>query len=316
MGTFELIVDTGEPNGFHDPAFLRHADALHDFTLALSVDEIEAGKVFSLVDVVKETNQALNENRSAFYSIPDDRQLIAQELLLFENAGSDDVEDLVDTTFQSGRISVRMPMKDAIRFPPFIQATVAEARRLFGDDVTIEVSGIVHVISATMTAVMNTMLRSYATALMIITPMMVLLIGKLGVGLLAMIPNLAPVMLTLGIMGWMGIPLDAFTLMVGSVAIGLAVDDTIHFMHNFRRTFDETGDVEEAVRRTLETTGQALLFTSIVLALGFAIYTQAYLNNLFNFGFLTSITIVFAFLADLVLAPALLVRIFGRREPA
>lgn len=313
MGNIELIVDTGRVNGFHDPAFLESADRLRDYIYTLDIRDVRAGKVQSLTDVLKETHKALNENRTEYYAIPEDPNLVAQELLLFENAGSDDVEDLVDSTFQSGRITVRVPMNDAMTFPPFIQAVVEEAERVFGPEVSIRVSGIVHVIGATMTAVVQTMLRSYAMALAIITPLMVLLIGNVRVGLLAMIPNLTPILLTLGIMGWADIPLDTFTLLIGSVAMGLAVDDTIHFMHNFRRYFDEHANVEVAVRKTLETTGQALLFTSIVLALGFAIYTQAYLTNLFYFGLLTALTIVFAFLADIVLAPALLVKVFGRR---
>lgn len=313
MGNIELIVDTGRVNGFHDPAFLESADRLRDSIYTLDIRDVRAGKVQSLTDVLKETHRALNENRTEYYAIPEDPNLVAQELLLFENAGSDDVEDLVDSTFQSGRITVRVPMNDAMAFPPFIQAVVEEAERVFGPEVSIRVSGIVHVIGATMTAVIQTMLRSYAMALAIITPLMVLLIGNVRVGLLAMIPNLTPILLTLGIMGWADIPLDTFTLLIGSVAMGLAVDDTIHFMHNFRRYFDEHANVEVAVRKTLETTGQALLFTSIVLALGFAIYTQAYLTNLFYFGLLTALTIVFAFLADIVLAPALLVKVFGRR---
>ena len=313
MGNIELIVDTGRVNGFHDPAFLESADRLRDYIYTLDIRDVRAGKVQSLTDVLKETHRALNENRIEYYAIPEDPNLVSQELLLFENAGSDDVEDLVDSTFQSGRITVRVPMNDAMAFPPFIQAVVEEAERVFGPEVSIRVSGIVHVIGATMTAVIQTMLRSYAMALAIITPLMVLLIGNVRVGLLAMIPNLTPILLTLGIMGWADIPLDTFTLLIGSVAMGLAVDDTIHFMHNFRRYFDEYANVEVAVRKTLETTGQALLFTSIVLALGFAIYTQAYLTNLFYFGLLTALTIVFAFLADIVLAPALLVKVFGRR---
>ncbi len=313
MGNIELIVDTGRVNGFHDPAFLESADRLRDYIYTLDIHDVRAGKVQSLTDVLKETHRALNENRSEYYAIPEDPNLVAQELLLFENAGSDDVENLVDSTFQSGRITVRVPMNDAMAFPPFIHAVVEEAERVFGAEVVIRVSGIVHVIGATMTAVVQTMLRSYAMALAIITPLMVLLIGNVRVGLLAMIPNLTPILLTLGIMGWADIPLDVFTLLIGSVAMGLAVDDTIHFMHNFRRYFDEHANVEIAVRKTLETTGQALLFTSIVLALGFAIYTQAYLTNLFYFGLLTALTIVFAFLADIVLAPALLVKVFGRR---
>jgi hypothetical protein len=313
MGNIELIVDTGRVNGFHDPAFLESADRLRDYIYTLDIRDVRAGKVQSLTDVLKETHRALNENRTEYYAIPEDPNLVAQELLLFENAGSDDVEDLVDSTFQSGRITVRVPMNDAMAFPPFIQAVVEEAERVFGAEVVIRVSGIVHVIGSTMTAVVQTMLRSYAMALAIITPLMVLLIGNVRVGLLAMIPNLTPILLTLGIMGWADIPLDVFTLLIGSVAMGLAVDDTIHFMHNFRRYFDEHANVEIAVRKTLETTGQALLFTSIVLALGFAVYTQAYLTNLFYFGLLTALTIVFAFLADIVLAPALLVKVFGRR---
>ncbi|MDP6978498.1 MAG: MMPL family transporter [Myxococcota bacterium] len=316
MGNIELMVDTGEVNGFHDPAFLAQVDVLRDYVYTLDVNDVQAGKVLSLTDVLKETHRALNENRSDFYLIPTDRNLVAQELLLFENAGSDDVEDLVDSTFQSGRISVRVPIGDAVAYPPFISAVVEGAERLFGPNVEVRASGIVHVIGATMTAVLETMLRSYGMALAIITPLMVLLIGKVRVGLLAMIPNLTPVLLALGIMGWADIPLDAFTLLVGSIAMGLAVDDTIHFMHNFRRYFDEAANVEVAVRKTLETTGQALLFTSIVLSLGFAIYTQAYLTNLFYFGLLTSLTIVFAFLADIVLAPALLVKVFSAEKTA
>ncbi len=314
MGNIELMIDSGEENGFHEPAFLEDIDRLHAYVYGLDVNDVQAGKVFSLTDILKETHKALNANDDAFYAIPSERELVAQELLLFENAGSDDVEDLVDSTFQSGRVSVRVPMRDSIAFPDFIRAIVAEGGRVFGPNVTIRVSGIVEVISATMTAVLETMLRSYATALAIIVPLMILLIGNVRVGLIAMIPNLTPVLLTLGIMGWLDIPLDAFTLLVGSVALGLAVDDTIHFMHNFRRYFEQSGDVEGAVRRTLETTGQALFFTSIVLALGFAIYTQAYLTNLFFFGLLTSLTIIFAFVADIVLAPALLVKVFGRSE--
>ncbi len=316
MGSFELMIDSGRENGFHEPDLLQAIDRLHDSIYALDRNGIRAGKVQSLTDVLKETHKALNENQPAFYRVPDDAALIAQELLLFENAGSDDVEDLVDSTFRTGRVSVRVPMSDAVKFPDFIAASMDEASRLLGEDVTIEVSGIVHVISATMTAVLETMLRSYAVALAIITPLMVFLIGNLRVGLLAMIPNLMPVIITLGIMGWTDVPLDAFTLLVGSIAMGLAVDDTIHFMHNFRRYFDQTGDVEEAVRKTLETTGQALLFTSIVLALGFAIYTQAYLTNLFYFGLLTSLTIVFAFTADILIAPALLIKVFASRASA
>jgi len=84
------------------------------------------------------------------------------------------------------------------------------------------------------------------------------------------------------------------------------VDDTIHFMHNFRRYFEVSGDVRHAVHETMTSTGQALLYTSLVLSAGFFIYTFATMHNLFYFGLLTGLTIILAFLADVILAPALL----------
>ena len=98
-----------------------------------------------------------------------------------------------------------------------------------------------------------TMIRSYVLALLIITPLMIFLVGSLRIGLLSMAPNLAPVFLTLGVMGWLDIPLDMSTLLIGGIIIGVAVDDTIHFMHGFKRRYAATGDPYRAVRETLET---------------------------------------------------------------
>jgi len=108
-------------------------------------------------------------------------------------------------------------------------------------------------------------------------------------------------------MGWLDIPLDNSSLLIGCVVIGLAVDDTIHFVHKFQRYFAQTGDARLAVRRTLETTGAALLFTSLVLAAGFSVMMLAYMDNAAQFGMLASFATVTAFLADIVLSPALMV---------
>ncbi|MBF0248918.1 MAG: MMPL family transporter, partial [Alphaproteobacteria bacterium] len=124
--------------------------------------------------------------------------------------------------------------------------------------------------------------------------------------LVAMIPNLTPIIVTLGLMGWLGVPLDLFTMLIGSIAIGLAVDDTIHFMHNYRRYHHDTGSVKIAVRETLMGTGRAMLTTSVVLSLGFAVFMASTLTNLINFGWLTGLTILLALAADFFLAPALM----------
>ncbi len=149
--------------------------------------------------------------------------------------------------------------------------------------------------------------RSYLFALLVITPVMILLIGNIRRGLLAMIPNLIPVYLVLCLMGALDIPLDASTLLIGAIIIGLAVDDTIHFMHKFNRYYEDCGDARQAVRETLTTTGAALLFTSLVLTLGFSVFLGGYMRNGVWFGLLSCSGAIVAFAADILVAPALMV---------
>ncbi len=99
--------------------------------------------------------------------------------------------------------------------------------------------------------------------------------------------------------------MDMVTILIGSVILGIAVDDTIHFMHGFKKYLEKTGDASKAIQETLLTSGRAMLFTSIVLSLGFFVYMFATLNHFIRFGVLTGITILVAFLADVFLAPAL-----------
>ncbi len=312
--SLEVLVDSGEENGLHAPDLLTHMNEMGRHASRVQTGNIVVGKTASLVDVVKEIHQALNENRSEFHTIPSDRTLIAQELLLFENSGTDDLEDFVDPQFQVARFTMKVPFIDAIEYSPFYDAIDRDFRGIVGDEVGITVTGLMTVLGKTMTAVIHTLAKSYIVAFLVITPLMVILIGRLWIGLLSMIPNLAPILLTLGIMGWVGLRLDLFTLLIGSIAIGIAVDDTIHFMHNFRRYYESSGDVQSAVRQTLSSTGQAMLFTSLVLATGFFLYTLASMENLFFFGLLTGFTIIMAFLADVFLAPALLALVARPRE--
>jgi len=118
------------------------------------------------------------------------------------------------------------------------------------------------------------------------------------------------------VMGMLDLPLDMASILVGSIALGLAVDDTVHFLHNFRRYHHQLGEVHEAVSQTLHTTGRAMLFTTVVLAIGFFTYTKSSLSNLYSFGLITGITIIVALLGDLLLAPALMTLIHQPRGSA
>lgn len=302
----EVVVDTKKENGLYDPEILAGLDRLNADIVNLKTDYISIGKTLSLVDIVKESNRALHANDDAYYTIPKDRDLIAQELFLFENSGSDDMEDFVDSQFRKARFTAKMPWADAIHLRELDALITSKFRAALGDDVDITVTGMNALLGRTMEATIYSMSQSYMIAAVVITVMMILFLGSVSIGLVSMIPNLSPIVLTLGLMGWLGIPLDLFTMLIGSIAIGLAVDDTIHFMHNYRRYHHDTGSVEIAVRETLLGTGRAMVVTTIVLSLGFIIYLMSTLTNLINFGWLVALTIMLALLADLFLAPALM----------
>jgi predicted RND superfamily exporter protein len=135
---------------------------------------------------------------------------------------------------------------------------------------------------------------------------MLLLVGNVKLGLLSMCPNLLPIFMVMGLISLCGIPLDINSLFIGSIAIGLVVDDTIHFVYNFRKYLDETGSPQSAIRETFLGTGRALLMTSIILSMHFFVLLSASLKHSSNFGLFTGIVIIFALLSDFLLAPALL----------
>ena len=305
--TTEVTIDTGRENGLHEPAVLQRIEAAAAMARSIARDPIYVGQAISLVDIVKETHQALNANHPAYYAIPDTRPLVAQELLLFENSGSDDLEPITDSRFSTARLSLRLPMADAVLYRSFLTDLETHLARTLGDELRFTLTGLAVIQVRAFTALTESMARSYLIALLVITPLMILLIRNLRLSLISMVPNLAPVFVTLGVMGVLGISLDASTIMIGSMIIGLAVDDTIHFLHRFRREFEATGNTREAVRATMVTTGSALFFTSLVLGTGFA--TMGLMGNLTNtihFGYLSAFGIIVAFAADALLTPALI----------
>jgi len=314
--SIEIVLTRDEDNGWYDPAALRELAAFSRFAEQYRDGEVFIGRAFSVVDVLKEIHKALNANDPRYYEVPADRDLIAQEFLLFENSGSDDLEDLVDSRFRQVRMTLKAPWLDAGAYADTLRELKEALEERMGGDTEVLVTGVVPLLTRTMDAVMISMAQSYGIAFVVITLLMMLLIGSARLGLVAMIPNLAPILCALGLMGWLGLPLDVFTLLIGSIALGLAVDDTIHFMHNYRRCLEEGNDSRLAIHRTLETAGRAMLVTTLVLSSGFLIFTLSSMNNIFNFGMLTAFAIAVALLADFLLAPALMQVLHRRRAGA
>ena len=304
--TLEVIIDTGETNGLYNPELLRVIDDVSQNINSISTGNMFVGKVISYIDVIKETNRALNENREEYYAIPDDPDLIAQEFLLFESSGNDDLSSLVDANYSKARLTLKTPFIDSLEANIFIDSAQVYLDQKFGPLAKVTFTGIGTLMTVTFEEAIYSSAFSYVLAFSLITVLMVLLIGNLKIGLISMIPNILPIIFLSTIMVVFKMPLDMFTLLIGAIALGLAVDDTVHFMHNFRRYELKYNDVDKAVRLTLLGTGRAITLTSIVLALGFLVLTFSQMNNMFDFGVLTASAILVAVLADFFLMPAIM----------
>ncbi len=304
--TAEFIIDTKKKNGLHQPEIMEKLALINQVAEGYRKNDLFVGKSFSLADTLKNINKALNENRMEFYSIPGDKELIAQELLLFENGGIDDLERLVGSQFSKARITMKFPWKDANRYVDVMNELEAEVKHIIGDQAEVTQTGLMVLFARSIDNVMKSMTRSYFIAGVFITLMMILLIGNVKNGLIVMFPNFLPIMFGIGLMGYLGFRLDMSTILCGSLAIGLVVDDTIHFMHTYQRYFHQSGSVSYSVEQTLLTTGRALLVTTLVLTAGFLVYLMAFMKNVQTVGAVCAFIIVIAFLADIMLVPAIM----------
>ncbi len=304
--SIEVVLDTKKENGVYNPEFLNAIERVTKEIYTYKGENYFIGKIVSINDVLKEIHMALNENRTDFYVIPQNKDLIAQEFLLFENSGSDDLEEIVDSQFSKTRISIKAPWVDSVEYVALIDQLQTLLDSEFKTMATVSVTGTLPILSTTITKSIESSIESYIIAFIVIAILMVMLIGNIKLGLLSMIPNLTPIMFGIAFMVVFDLPLDMFTILIGAIAIGMVVDDTIHYMHNFKRYYILHNDVDEAIRLTLHSSGRAILITSVVLSSGFLVFMFASMTNLFNFGLITGITVLVAMVTNLTLTGALM----------
>ncbi len=311
--SFDVVIDTGKADGLYNPEFIEALEQTVRKFSNYSRDNLFVGKVLSLITVLKETNRALHENSPDMYRVPKNRELIAQELFLFQLSGSDDLNELVDQQFSKTRFTMHVPYRDTSKYKDFVADIKTELTKRF-PDCTVTITGLNSLFVEILNNVMTTMSRSYTIALLLISLLMILMLGKFRMGLLSMVPNLLPIIVVIGLMGWLKIPLDLGTVLIGSITIGLVVDDTIHFFYHFGKHFDQLGDPVLATAKTLKTVGRAMMVTSFVLAGGFLCNMLSVLTVNKNMGILIASTILVALVTDFLLAPAILSLVYTKKK--
>ena len=227
-------------------------------------------------------------------------------LTLFENAAPDELKSLASIDLQRALMTVRVQWRDATAHLPLIEHMREGIEAHIPEGFEARPTGSVYMASTVVGQLLSDLLTSFGTAAAVITVLMVLMLRELKLGLLAMLPNLLPIATVMGYMGLQGIALDTNTLMLGSVAIGIVVDDTIHFLHQFKVYYDEHGDTEGAIRHTFLHTGRAMTITSVILVLGFMCVMVSELNSSIMFGYLMALTVIAALAFDFAVTPAIL----------
>jgi predicted RND superfamily exporter protein len=309
----EVVLDAGRDRGLHDPAVLGRLDRLTTAWEGRTIAGVHSGRTFSLSEVVKEINQALHEDRPEAYRIPDNKNLISQELLVFEAAGPDELAGIVDAGHRTARLSIALPWQDAFVYLGFIR-TLDEELAALPPGIKASLTGQAALFSTVLESIMSSSIRSYLIALAVIGLIMVWVAGRVRLGLAAMIPNLGPIFMTMGAMGLLGFPFDLEAMLIFSITLGLVVDDTIHLILGFKRNSARGLSTGEAIRQTLLTSGKAVAGTSLVLGLGFLVFGFSSLSGLRNFGLMTALAILLALVADLILAPAMITLLYRNRE--
>jgi predicted RND superfamily exporter protein len=301
-GSLSMEFMVSAPKGNLDsPAVLRRLDEFESWLL----ENTDITRTISIVDIVKEAARIARDEGAAGYSLPRSQFLTDAMLESAQREGQLDGWVLGD--YSSARISARIPVERAqnvVEQTPAIRALLHS--KFADDDLKIQMTGYAVLVGKMQDYVIRSQVLSFSIALLFVGILMFLLMRSVTLGLLSLIPNLIPLIVGLGAMAFFGVALNPGTVMVTAVALGIVVDDTVHFMTAIRRELRNTADIAIAIGRAVDDVGRPIVVTSLLLTLGFSVLLLGSFMPSRQIGGVTALIIVVALVADLLLVPAAL----------
>ena len=290
------------------PENLRRLGEFSDFIKSLPLTK----RASSILDILKDMNQTLHGGEPGQYRIADTQEEIAQQLLLYENAGGREAEHWVDYDYRRLRLLIEIGDYRSGEAARELELIKAKGRELF-PDASILLTGALIQFSVMQDYVSWGQIQSFGISILVISLLMSIVFGSVKLGLVSMIPNISPALLAGAMMGYFDFPLDIMTVTVMPMLLGLSVDDTIHFINHAQLEFSRTGSYAESVRRTFLTTGRSMMITTVILCVCFLAYLISDIAVFFRLGILVAGGAVAALLADYFVTPVLLakLRCFG-----
>ncbi len=315
MSSVIYLFDTGEAGGIKNPKVLKEIERVQ---MLADQQQPFVKKSYSIVDIIKDLNQTFHNDDPSYYRLPEDRELIAQLLLVYEMSGGENLEEYVSSDLSRANLELRCRMEAVSHMEALVDRIDQHFQQYPLQYSKAEVTGIGALWVVFSQYVAESQIKGILLAFGVIAVMMCIIFRSVKIGMLSMIPNLTPIFLTLGYMGWVGIDLDYTRLLMAPLAIGIAVDDTIHLLTRFHVEFKRLGNYAAALRVSMLHVGRALIGTTIILVMGFIVNVFHGMELQVIFGKLVAWTIFVALVADLFLMPALilLVKPFGAERIA
>ena len=301
----EIIVDTKKPNGVMNLGTFQKMDKLEN--RLLEYDELSPST--SMLNLLKFAKQSFYNGSERFYSLPNNME--KNFILSYATKGEDNVallHSFLDSTKQVTRISIRMKDVGTVRMQELYNDFKADVDSIFPKenyDVTITGSSVT-TFKGNQYLVKN-LFSSLALAIFLISLFMSVMFYSWRMVIMSLTPNIIPLIFTAAIMGFTGIPIKPSTILVFSIAFGISVDNTIHFLAKYRQELSVTGwDIRKSVVLALKETGVSMLYTFVVLFFGFGVFSVSKFGGTVALGVLVSLTLFIAVSSNLILLPSLL----------
>ncbi len=316
--SYEVLIEYPDEDAMKDPERLKKMDQLTELIGTLPTTKVSNGKprVSSVTKVVKEMNRTLNGDDPAYYVIPDDQDLVSQIMFLYEISGGDDLYDYISEDFKAAYLHIELNGYDGEEIVRTLESVKGWVKELFPDAPNAGVVGEVVQYAQMNGKLVRGSIKSIGTSLIIILILLIIAFTSFRTGLIAMIPNVAPIVLIGGVMGYFGWNLDMITAMIMPMILGIAVDDTIHFTNHIKYHWELTGDYKQAVLNSYREIGKTMIMTTITLCGMFFIFLFSTMTVLVRLGWLSMIGLSAALIADYTVTPVLLyiTKPFGKKK--
>jgi len=302
----EIMVDTKKPKGIYKLPTLKRMERLSN--QIASYPELSETK--SIVNIVKFAKQAFYNGNPDFFKLPtkQERNFMYPYIKTLEKGNTNLLSSYVDSTGQYARISTFMKDVGTDEMEKIEASLLPKINEIFpSEKYNVTLTGRALIFQKGTDYLVKNLVQSLALAVVLIVIIMLYMFRSWRMALISLLPNLLPLLITGGIMGYTGVPIKPSTILVFSIAFGISVDDTIHFLAKYRQELvSQGGDVVKATIASLRETGLSMFYTSTVLFFGFGVFLLSGFGGTKALGGLTSATLLFAMLSNLVLLPALL----------